>query len=52
MTFGDMIVLGILGLGIGAILMHQFRKKKSGNHCGCGSCQGCAMVGQCHQDCK
>ena len=44
MTFGDIVVLGILGLIVGSVIFHMLRKKKEGKHCGCGSCQGCAMA--------
>ena len=50
MTFGDIVVLGILGLIVGSVIFHMLRKKKEGKHCGCGSCQSCAMAGKCHQE--
>lgn len=47
MTFGDIIVLAVLGLIVGSIIGKMTKDKKSGKHCGCGSCQGCSMSGSC-----
>ncbi len=52
MTFGDFIVLGILAVIVGFIVLNMVRNQKKGSHCGCGSCQGCAMAGKCHQAIK
>lgn len=49
MTFGDIIVLAVLALIVGAVICHMLRDRKKGKHCGCGSCQGCAMAGKCHE---
>lgn len=48
MTFGDVIILGILASVIAAVIVNMLRKKKSGKTCGCASCEGCAMAGKCH----
>lgn len=47
MTWGDIIVLAVLGLIIGAVIGKMIRDKKNGKHCSCGSCQGCSMAGSC-----
>jgi len=47
MTFGDIIVLAVLGLIIGSIIRKMVKDKKNGKSCGCGSCQGCSMSGSC-----
>lgn len=46
--YGDLIVLAVLGLAVGAVVRNMLRKKKQGKSCGCGSCAGCAMAGTCH----
>ena len=48
MTFGDIVVLAVLGLIIGSVIRKMVKDKKSGKSCGCGSCQGCSMAGSCH----
>ena len=48
MTFGDIIVLGVLGLTVGFIIGKLAKDAKSGKSCGCGSCQGCSMADSCH----
>ena len=45
MTFGDIIVLAVLGLIIGTIIRKMVKGKKKGKSCG--SCQGCSMSGSC-----
>ena len=47
MTLGDVIVLAVLGLIVGSIIGKMTKDKKSGKHCGRGSCQGCSMSGSC-----
>ena len=47
MTFGDIIVLGVLALVVGLVIVGMIRDKKKGKSCGCGSCKGCSMAGSC-----
>ncbi len=46
LTVGDVIVLSVLVLIMGAVILGMVKKKKTG--CGCGSCKGCSMAGSCH----
>ena len=47
MNWGDVLVLAVLGLIIGAVIGKMYRDKKAGKHCSCGSCQGCSMGCSC-----
>ncbi len=47
MTLGDILVLGVLGLIVGAVVGNLFRKKKTGGCCGCASCEGCTASCSC-----
>lgn len=47
--YGDLVILLILGLIVGAVIVSMVRDKKKGK--GCGSCSGCAMAGTCHKQC-
>ena len=45
MTLGDVIVLAVLGLIVGAIVAGMVRDKKKGRCCGCGGCTSCDHCG-------
>lgn len=45
--YGDLVVLAVLGLIVGAVIVSTVRGKKKGK--GCCSCSGCAMAGTCHK---
>ncbi len=49
-TYGDIVVLAVLALIVGAVVYGMIRDKKKGKSCGCGSCKGCAMAGSCHMN--
>lgn len=49
--YGDLIVLAVLGLIVGAVIVSTIRGKKKGKHCGCSGCKGCAMAGACSHQC-
>lgn len=42
-NWGDVIVLAVLGLIVGAVIAGMIRNKKKGKCCGCSSCAGCSM---------
>ena len=44
---GDMIVLLVLALIVGAVIVRMVKEKKAGGGCGCG-CKGCANAPYCH----
>lgn len=44
--YGDLIVLTVLGLAVGAVVGNLVKRKKRGQSCG--SCAGCAVAGSCH----
>ena len=44
-VFGDIIVIGVVGLGVGLALRSLYKDHKAGNHCG-GSCASCGKC--CH----
>ena len=46
---GDIIVLLVLGLVVGAVIAAMIRDKKKGNGCcgGCSGCSSCAAKGSC-----
>lgn len=46
-NWGDILVLAVLGVIVGAIIGKMYRDKKNGKSCSCGSCQGCAMGCSC-----
>ncbi len=50
---GDIIVLGVLALMVGAAIASLRRNRKKGGCCGscggCSSCSGCAMAGSCRK---
>ncbi len=52
MTGGDILVLAVLGLIVGAIIGSMVRNKKKGKHSCCGSCTGCSLAGTGCQGCK
>lgn len=48
--YGDLVILLLLGLIVGAVIVSTIRGKKKGKCCGCSGCKGCAMAGACpHQ---
>ena len=52
MTFGDILVLAVLGLVVGLIIGGMVRDKKRGKACGgCSGCSGCACSGSCPGNC-
>lgn len=49
---GDIIVIFVLAVIVGAIIGKMIRDKKKGKTaCGC-NCQGCSMCGSCHAEQK
>ncbi len=47
--YGDLIVLVILGLIVGAVIASTVRGRKKGKCCGCSGCTGCTMAGTCQK---
>lgn len=52
MTMGDIIVITVLILIVALVIRGMIRDKKKGKHCGCGTCKGCAMAGNCQGGCS
>ncbi|MBR2465160.1 MAG: FeoB-associated Cys-rich membrane protein [Clostridia bacterium] len=51
-NWGNVVILGVIALIVGAILFSYVRKKRQGKStCLCG-CSQCAMQGICHQQKK
>ncbi len=50
MVLGDIVVLGVLGVTVGAIVGKMLRDRKKGKTC-CGSCTGCALAGSTCSSC-
>jgi hypothetical protein len=47
-TFGDIVVLGVLGIVVGLIIAGMIRDKKKGKTCGgCSGCSGCSGLSGC-----
>lgn len=42
-NWGDVLVLAVLALIVGAVITKLIRDKKKGTCCGCSSCKGCSM---------
>ncbi len=51
MTFGDILVLSVLGLIVGSIVGRMVRNRKKGKSSCCGSCTGCSLAGTGCQNC-
>ncbi len=51
MTPGDILVLAVLALIVGAVIGNLLRNRKKGGCCGscisCATCSGCAMANSC-----
>ena len=47
-SWGDILILGVIALVLGAILFFYIRAKKKGKSTCAHGCSGCAMQGLCH----
>ncbi|MBQ8358005.1 MAG: FeoB-associated Cys-rich membrane protein [Clostridia bacterium] len=53
-NWGNIVILAVIALIVGAIVFNYIRAKKKGKNtggCGCG-CGGCSMQGMCHSQKK
>lgn len=50
-NIGTIVICAVLIAIVAAVIISMIRKKRAGKSlvCGCPSCKGCAMSGQCHK---